>query len=257
MAERYTRLRCEDMTVEYWIVHRAEQHYLLEKRRDRQVSLGVVTVGTLAHCEREMDLAVENVERAVGLGDIPFVIETERLDAHGKKSLRAFASPLAPTWAGARADSVSPAEQFRAMLREQLVDWKGAANALPITWHREWPRFHDKVVAAVRRKYGEEITLYRGVKIAAARQAEKSDILPGSRFSSWARSKTAARRYAGRQGLVIRATFAPEQIVLAPVRLGGEKDPWILKPLAHDVQHRGEELIVQTDAPFKASAVTQ
>lgn len=107
------------------------------------------------------------------------------------------------------------------------------------------------MVQAVRAKYGGQIVLYRGVRNETAKRVLAGGVLLTQPYSAWTPELSAAMVYAakGAKGAgiwaVVKATFKPESIALAPVHLPDYDDPNVLDPLAHDVEHVGDELIVR------------
>lgn len=244
----YVRMSGPGSKVEFWIVKRGDQHYVLKLGRSGGTEIGVVGAGDLSTCRRIYDLEVENALKATGLHHTVHEVETRKLDPEGAKRLKAFDSPLAGiNWAHMPGETTA-SDQFVKMLRRQVRDWKGASNPLNVTRHREWPAFHAQVVKAIKAKYGSRVVLYRGVGGAVARKVLDGGPLMMSPVTSWTPELSAARQYKGTKGTawaVIKASFKPESIALAPVHLPDFEDPNILEPLAHDVQHVGDELVVQ------------
>lgn len=249
----YARLtnKSGGQTVEYWLVKRGDQHYVLKYGRGGMLEIGVEGSGDLQHCRHIFDLEVENTIKATGLFHLPFTIETRKLDPGATKRLKVFDSPMVDIDWGKAPGGTTASEQFLQLLRRQLRGWKGTSNSLPVTKHREWADFHKRVVKAVRSKYGNQVVLYRGVRNVVAKRVLDGGVLPIRKYSAWTPELSAARVYSAKAAhktgiwAVVKATFKPESIALAPVHLPDYDDPNVLDPLAHDVEHVGDELIVR------------
>lgn len=243
-----SRTNPED-TTEFWIVKRGDHHYVLKLARGFGIEIGVETAGDLPQCKRVFELEAENVMRATQLSSREYEVVTRKLDAQGKKRLTFFDSPMVDINWGHMPGETTASEQFLRLLRKQLKDWKGSSNGLNVTRHREWPDFHAMVVKAVKAKYGSRVVLYRGIHSNLAKKVIDGGPLSVRPYSSWTPELSAARQYKGGghkpAWAVVKVVFKAESIALAPVHLPDYDDPNILDPLAHDVQHVGDELIVQ------------
>lgn len=244
----YVRMEGPGSAVHFWLVKRGDLYYVLKLERTASIGIGVEGAGDLKKCRRIFDLEVENALKGTVLHDTEREIVTRKLDAEGAKRLRTFDSPIAGiNWAHMPGETTA-SDQFVQALRKQVEDWKRTSNPLNITRHREWPAFHAQVVKAVKAKYGDPVTLYRGVWGGMARKVLDGGPLIMRPYTSWTPEISAARQYKGRGDnawAVIKARFKPESIALAPVHLPDFEDPNILEPLAHDVQHVGDEVVVQ------------
>ena len=138
------------------------------------------------------------------------------------------------------------------MLEKQVKEWKGSAHALSVARHPYWPKFHAMVKDAVSKEYGSSIRLYRGVRGEQALPILDGISSKNHGATAWTSDLSSARVYAAgktKRGdadwVVVRRSFSPEEILLAPVMLDGPcENPDILMRLARDVEHYGDELIV-------------
>lgn len=254
---RFVRLRHEsdDSKVELFLVKRGASHFLLRHSRNGSLSFSLEGSGTLAEMRRAFDYESESIQRGVKLYHGAHEIETTRMDAEAHNMLKAFDSPIVGIKWDEAPGAKDPAAEFSALLGKQLKDWKGSSNGLAVLNHRMWPDFHKQVVKAVRKKYGSSITIYRGIWGVQAEKVLQGEAMPIRRYSSWTPSLTAARAYKGHPGAtwaIVRMKVPAKAIALAPVELPDFAHPDILDPLAHDVAHTGDEVILH--APGKSIA---
>jgi len=245
----FARLTDGASKLELFHVERAGQDYVLRHESGSSLSFGIVASGSAAEMEHSFDLEVDNAEKGTRLYHLPNTLETRKLDAAARKHLLIFSHPVfGVSWDKEVPGAVDASKQFLGMLKRQLKDWKGSSNGMPVQKHREWEAFHrDHVVPAVKKKYGSRVTIYRGLRGAQAKAAIAGEPIPFHRYSSWTSSMRGARAYKGPKGTdwaVIRITARPGDIQMAPVDLPGFVEPGVLHPLATDVEHVGDELIL-------------
>jgi hypothetical protein len=249
----YVELRARNDTNHMWLVERGGVFFVLSFQTGSRLEYGVKGAGTRAEASRAFDQELRNLQSGTYHGEV-WKVEADEMDADARKRLDVFDDP---TWGldwekEAGTQMASEEDQFCEMLAEQVRAWKGTAHGLPVAKHPYWPKFHAMVQEAVAREYGNSIRLYRGI-----RGKQALPILDGQRSrnrgaTAWTSDLSAARVYAAgktKRGdtdwVVVQRNFSPEEILLAPVVLDGPcKDPDILMRLSRDVEHFGDELIV-------------
>ena len=102
---------------------------------------------------------------------------------------------------------------------------------------------------AAKKKYGSKVRVYRGIHGKQAVAVLGGKPLTLYPYSSWAKDLDAAMSYRGQlredHWVVVRAEFNLKEIALAPVVLPDyAPDSDVLLPLARDVYHSGDELVV-------------
>jgi len=238
---------------DHFLVERNGTYYALEFVFGGNLSFGAVgkskskSTAKVSH-DRAVDQRLKGVQMMGGGHDA--TLESTRMDSEARQHLEAFDHPtFGIDWdEGEEPDSAE--EDFRKFLERQMKSWKGSHSALSVVRHEYWPTFQGMVQKAVKKKYGSSVTAYRGIH---GDQAAEILDNPGKSFkvhtySSWADSLDGARQYRGIQKkptwVVIKASFKAKDVALAPVRLPDFVNPDILMPLATDVQHSGDELVV-------------
>ena len=234
-----------------WHVERDGIHFLLYFKGGGSLSYDAKAAGTESEISRAFDQEISRFESGTYHNEVWKVV-SETMDADSGRRLKIFDDPTFGVDWEKVGGSTSDEDQFCDMLEKQINTWKGASHSMPVGSHPYWPKFHEMVKAAVREKYGNSIRLYRGIHGDQA-----PDILAGVpvkmfRFSSWTSDLSSARVYAagktkrgGRDWVVVRRNFSPEEIAFAPVTLSGPcENPDILMRLMQDVEHYGDEFIV-------------
>lgn len=255
VVERYARLGDGALTAHVFLIRRGGHRYVAA------VTLGgVVEYNAFAvpddRAETTFKRAVRSLTAPPDLFKQPMQVQTRTLGDDGRRALAVLDHPVF----GLDWHTVKPAktdaQEFTDLLDDQLAQWKGSAWGLPVMKHAGWPRFHRKLVAAVRREYGDPIRLYRGVHgdqakaiLAGARGADA--LLP---LSSWTPDKAGARVFQ-RLGkntpwALLRADVRPDDVVLAPVEVEGYP---FLRRLGRDVEFSGDEFILRP-VPFRVVA---
>ena len=262
-VHKYTRLVEQGVQkVHFFHLERDGVHYLAHVKSGSGLDYGLDVQGSRSQILKQFDLAVQGVQRGVGMYTSGAEIETEQMDAQGQKGLDLLTHPKwGPDWGGKTEEAPEgDAEQqdFHRLLVKQVKDWKGSANSLRVMNHSYWPTFHSMVQKAVKRKYGSKIKAYRGIYGRQALDIIQGKPLKLHRVSSWAAELKGALAYRGSLGkdfwVIIGASFKPSDIVMAPVTLPDyAPDPDVLRLFATDVQHSGDELVVQSKGtvPFK------
>lgn len=247
---QFVRLRGEQGgLVELFLVKRGASHFLLRHAQNGALSFGIEASGSRTEMRRALEHESENIQRGVKLYHGAYEVETTRMDAEAHSMLKAFDSPIVGIKWDKAPGAKDQADEFTRLLKRQLRDWKGSSNGLNVLKHREWAAFHEQVVKAVRKKYGSSITIYRGIWGTQAEKVLKGDVMPIRSYSSWTPSLAAAKEYRGHKGeawAVVRMKVPSKRIALAPVELPDFAHPDILDPLAHDVAHTGDELILHS-----------
>ena len=234
-----------------WHVERDGVHFLLYFKGGGSLSYDAKAAGSESEINRAFDQEIARFESGTYHDEVWKVV-SETMDADSERRLKIFDDPTFGVDWEKVGGSTSDEDQFCDMLEKQINTWKGASHSMPVGSHPYWPKFHEMVKAAVREKYGNSIRLYRGIHGDQA-----PDILAGVpvkmfRFSSWTSDLSSARVYAagktkrgGRDWVVVRRNFSPEEIAFAPVTLSGPcENPDILMRLMQDVEHYGDEFIV-------------
>jgi len=169
-------------------------------------------------------------------------------DAEALKHLKVFDHPLFGVDWNKSVELEDPEKDFLRYLQKHLESWKGSPGALSSTDHEYWPTFQAMVQKAIQRKYGDNIVLYRGIHGDQAKELLEKPGTPVKlhKYSSWTVSQNAAKSYRGVKDhwVIIKAMFDPRDVALAPVKLPEFIEPDILRKLAFDVAHVGDELIV-------------
>ena len=241
----------DDTLAHLWHVERDGVHFLLYFKGGGSLSYDAKAAGTEAEISRAFDQEIVRFESGTYHNEVWEVV-SETMDEDSGRYLKIFDHPTFGIDWEKVSGSISDEDQFCDMLEKQINTWKGASHSMPVGSHPYWPKFHEMVKAAVREKYGNSIRLYRGIHGDQA-----PDILAGVpvkmfRFSSWTSDLSSARVYAagktkrgGRDWVVVRRNFSPEEIAFAPVTLSGPcENPDILMRLMQDVEHYGDEFIV-------------
>jgi len=248
---RYVRLSDE---VQVLHLERDGLHYLAHVETGSSISFDLKMQGAESQISRAFDLEVESRLKGVELYRHEEAIETTEPD---DKAVQAVKLLMDPMWGFAdwaeRAPESPPEENiaredFHRILTKQLKDWKGSSNGLRVTNHPYWPTFHEQVVEAVKAKYGSKVRAYRGIHGKQAKEILRGDPVRVYKYSSWAVDKDAAESYRGYQDywVVVGVDFRPEEIALAPVVLPDYPEPNVLMKLAYDVEHSGDEVVVES-----------
>jgi len=232
-------------------VEREGSHYLLYYRGGGSLSYEAKMTGSPAEVAAAFDKEVEFMGSGAYHNE-NWQVATETPDDHAEKILGIFEHPtFGINWEKTGGDQSSE-DQFCDMLEKQVKEWKGTAHALSVSKHPYWPKFHAMVKDAVSKEYGSSIRLYRGIRGEQAIPILDGELVKNGRATAWTSDLSSARVYAAgktkrgnRDWVVVRRNFSPEEILLAPVRLAGPcNNPDILMILMHDVEHYGDEWIV-------------
>ena len=242
------------------ILHMARKsiHYLGVLESGGQLSYGVESKGSKSQVARAYAYEVQKTKHPVGGRHTEEWAQIADDKAQVDRLIGLLVHPvfgLKPEeWDAQTFEDDTEAQEFLALLKKQVREWKGSSRALRVINHPHWGAFHAQVVDAVAKKYGSRIRLYRGVHGKQALSVLKGAPLSVHHYSSWAAEKDGAMAY--RSGIdrrlgqdywvVVSATFSPKDVILAPVRLPGFSDPDILMAFATDVQHVGDELVVRS-----------
>lgn len=250
---KFTRIEEPPEVAEFFFVERQGVFYTLYFKQMGNLSLGIAATSKskgkgVSDYDRIVNKHLKSVTMMGGsvTGEEAEVTST-RMDAEAKRHLAAFDSPMFGVDWEEEGELGTPQEDFLPYIQKQLSDWKGSPVALSATQHEYWPEFHRMVQEAVQRKYGSTVVCFRGIH---GRQAKDLLDNPGAAlklntYSSWTDSLDAAKEYRKKgDWVVVRSTFKARDIALAPVKLPDFIEPDVLRPLATDVYHTGDELVV-------------
>jgi hypothetical protein len=232
-------------------VEREGSHYLLYYRGGGSLSYDAKMTGTHAEVAAAFDKEVEFLGSGAYHNE-NWQVTTKTPTAHAEKILGIFEHPTFGIKWEKTGGGQSSEDQFCDMLEQQVKEWKGSAHGLAVAKHPYWPKFHAMVVDAVTKEYGNSIRLYRGIRGKQALPILDGIPSKNRGATAWTSDLSSARVYAAgktKRGdadwVVVRRSFSPEEILLAPVMLDGPcENPDILMRLARDVEHYGDELIV-------------
>jgi DNA topoisomerase IB len=237
---------------EFFLVEREGSFYVLEYgRAGSNLSFDLISKAASRSSakiafDRALDQRLKGVQ-LMGGGHDAKVVST-RMDTDARKHLKAFDHPMVDIDWETGEEPENPQVDFLRFIKRQMKDWKGSSHQLSAARHEYWPEFQEMVHEAVRKKYGSNVTLYRGIYRDQAKEILDAPGTPIKlrTYSSWADSLEGGKGYRGHRDywVVIKARFKAEDIALAPVVLPDFIEPDILMPLAHDVQHVGDELVV-------------
>jgi hypothetical protein len=251
---RIVRLGSSEV-VELFLVTRAGWYYVLSWERLGNLSFGIEAKSdsrskATSDFRRILDKKTKGVQLMGSAGPVD-KIET-KLDQAAQQHLKIFDSPtFGVDWSKEVEDLASPEQDFLKYLVRQVGDWKASSVSLSLTGHEFWPEFQAMVLAAVHKKYGSSIKLYRGIYRDQAKEildTQGSQPLAVHTYSSWAKSLAGAKAYRGDRRfdswVVVQAVFSPKDIALAPVPLPDFIEPDVLLRFGSDVQSVGDELVV-------------
>lgn len=241
----------DDALTHLWHVEREDLHYLLSFKGGGSLSYGAKATGDEATVSQAFNQEQANLESGTYHNE-QWVIVSETMDAEAKKRLNIFEHPNFGIKWDKEVGMPTEEVQFCDMLEKQVKEWKGTSHGMPVARHPYWPTFHAKVMDAVAKEYGESVRLYRGIHGEQAPKILAGEPVKMFRFSSWTSDLQSARVYAAgktkrgnRDWVVIQKNFTPEEIAFAPVTLAEPcENPDILMRLMHDVEHYGDEFIV-------------
>lgn len=232
-------------------VEREGSHYLLYYKGGGSLSYDAKMTGTPAEVAAAFDKEVEFLGSGAYHNE-NWQVATETPDQHAQKILGIFEHPTFGIKWEKTGVGQSSEDQFCDMLEQQVKEWKGSAHTLSVARHPYWPKFHAMVRDAVSKEYGSSIRLYRGIRGEQALPILDGVPSKNRGATAWTSDLSSARVYAAgktKRGdadwVVVRRSFSPEEILLAPVMLDGPcENPDILMRLARDVEHYGDEWIV-------------
>ena len=240
--------------VELFLVERQDTFYTLYFSDSSNLSLGIKSRSdsksrARSDYRRIKDKYLKDVSMMGGSDDEGEAeITATRPDSEAKQHVGYFNSPIMRIDWGEGDELGSPQEDFLPYMQRQIKDWKGSSVSLSATRHEYWPEFHSMMQDAIQKKYGSSIALYRGLHGKSAMEVLKNPGKPIALrlYTSFADSLGGAKEYRGARDwwVVVKTVFRPKDIALAPVLLPGFIEPDILMPLAYDVQHVGDELVV-------------
>jgi len=250
---RYSALQYEhdDSLTHLWHVEREGIHYLLYFKGGGTLSYDAKSAGTEVEIASAFDKELARQESGTYHNEV-WKVTTETMDSKAEEILNIFEHP---TWGvdwDKAGGSISDEAQFCDMLEKQVDTWKGTAHSLPVAKHPYWPTFHNMVKNAVADEFGASVRLYRGIHGEQAIPILNGEPVKNRSVSSWTSDLQGARVYAagktkhgGKDWVVVQRNFSPEEIALAPVTLDGPcENPDILMRLMYDVEHSGDEFIV-------------
>lgn len=230
--------------VELFHIIKDGKHHLLEWLLGGSgISYDLLGSGSKGEIDSLMKRRIKNHEKGVGIGLGKFEVIDRKLDADAKKHLNLM---LDPKW-GIRKWDVpvsDSATEFEDLLWQQLKNWRGGTiGVMPLIKHDYWPTFRKMVQTEVKKQYGSNVKLYRGIYGDPALEVLKGEAFPLHRTSSWTKDKDYAKNFAmdtpggaGRLGkkfwVSVSAQWPVKNIILAPVVLPDfAPDPDILMSL--------------------------
>ena len=251
---QFARVHKPGEEAEFFLVRREGLFYVLEYAMGSNLSIGIFAKSDSRSTAksafgRAVRQSLKGVQLMGGYDRPMGDLIADRMDADAQQHLRAFDSPIVNIDWGSGEEPASDQVDFQQFMQRQIRDWKGSKNPLSATRHEYWPEFHAMIQKAVQKKYGSSFPLFRGIYRDQAKHILLNPHRPLklSTYSSWADSLEGGKSYRGDQHdhwVVVKAMFRPRDIALAPVMLPDFIEPDILMPLAHDVQHTGDELVV-------------